>query len=522
MKDSLSRRNFLKTVASISLGLSAAEISHGTTRRYPDEPAAAGRDSHGRPNIIFLLADDQRWDTMGCYGNRYVITPNMDKMASEGLRFENVYHASPICQPSRASIMTGRYLNSHRCGFDRPTTFAVTKAEFADSYPVLLRKAGYRTCFVGKFGFPVADEKILNVGFPYPDGTRQNRTQLWARSAYMPSGEFDRWNGFAGQGSYDTPNGHLTEVNANLACRFIADSKRSHPHTPFSLSVSFKAPHGPFTPMAKYRRLYDSMDIPRYSNDGIEYFGRLPAVVREQYRGRGGVGTSFFKNYFALITGVDAALGRIRSELRRQGLEKNTIILYSSDNGFFCGSKRLNGKDLLYEESVRAPLLYYDPGLAVSKRGATIPGLASIVDLAPTMLDLAGVDKPASMEGFSLLPLVAGSKTAVRDSTFSENNFADFKTAVEDAADDTEREAILGNGTVRSRCVRTSRYKYIRYHETKPLIEQLWDIRADPFELNDLASNPAHAATLASMRRRCDDYIRMTAAGRNRGTGDAQ
>jgi arylsulfatase A-like enzyme len=476
----------------------------------------AGGADYRKPNIIFLLADDQRWDTMGCYGNPYIITPNMDKMASEGLRFENVYHVSPICQPSRASIMTGRYLSSHQCGFDRPTTVAISKSEFEDSYPVLLRKAGYRTGFVGKFGFPVADKKILNVGFPYPDEGRQGRSQLWSKPEYMPSEAFDRWNGFAGQGSYTTPKGHLTEVNASNACQFIADSKKSHPDKPFCLSVSFKAPHGPYTPMAKYRQLYDDIEIPPYSNDGVEYFSRLPAVVREQYRARGSASTSFLKNYFALITGVDAALGKIREELRKQGLEDNTVIIYTSDNGYFCGSKGLNGKDLLYEESVRAPLLYFDPRLSASRSGTKIAGLVSIIDLAPTLLDLAGLNKPASMQGFSLLPLVVGTKTEVRDSTFSENNFANFITAVEDAADDTERDAILEKGTVRSKCVRTNRYKYIRYHETRPLIEELWDIQADPLELNNLASDPAYAEALAMMRQRCDGYMQMTLAAAQR------
>jgi arylsulfatase A-like enzyme len=268
--------------------------------------------------------------------------------------------------------------------------------------------------------------------------------------------------------------------------------------------------------MAKYRQLYDDIDIPPYSNDGVEYFNRLPAVVREQYRARGSASTSFLKNYFALITGVDAALGKIREELRKQGLEDNTVIIYTSDNGYFCGSKGLNGKDLLYEESVRAPLLYFDPRLSASRSGAEIAGLTSIIDLAPTMLDLAGLDKPDSMQGFSLLPLVAGTKTDVRDSTFSENNFADFVTAVGDAADDTERDAILEKGTVRSKCVRTNRYKYIRYHETRPLIEELWDIQADPLELNNLASDPAYAETLAMMRQRCDEYVQMALAAAQR------
>ena len=511
MKGSFGRRDFLKTLAVTAFGLSGARACYGSGL-FSNKSAKSTK-----PNIIFLLADDQRWDTMGCYGNKHIITPNMDKLAADGVLFENVYHASPICQPSRASIMTGRYLASHRCGFDRPTTFAITKAEFADSYPVGLRKAGYRTCFVGKFGFPVADEKVLNIEFPYPSGKRNYRTGLWKMSKYMPSGEFDRWNGFAGQGKYDTDKGHLTEVNANYACQFIADTKKSHPDKPFCLSVSFKAPHGPFQPMSKYRKLYDDKDIPRYSNDGVDYFNKLPKVVREQYRGRKGVGkfSNFIKNYYALITGIDAALGQIRDELKKQGLDKNTVIIYSSDNGFFCGSKRLRGKDLLYEESVRAPLLYYDPRAKALRGGSKIAGLVSIVDFAPTILELGGVNKPRSMHGVSFLPLVNGSKTKVRKSTFSENNFASFRTAAEDAKDDAEREEIFKKGTVRSKCVRTERYKYIRYHETKPLIEELWDIQKDPLELNNLVNDSSHAAVLALMRQKCDEYIQMAESEQN-------
>src|SRR4030042_1397915 len=175
----------------------------------PDRKSTGDSDENQiRPNIIFLLTDDQRWDAMGFMGNEHVITPNLDYLAGQSVSFTNAYHVAPICHPSRSSIMTGKYLGTHGSGFERPTDYVITKEEFYSSYPALLQKAGYYNGFIGKFGFAVSkdSEKILNRG-------------LWGREEYMPKNYFDVWNGFTGQGKYrpgkdGTFNGYENKWNA--------------------------------------------------------------------------------------------------------------------------------------------------------------------------------------------------------------------------------------------------------------------------------------------------------------------
>jgi arylsulfatase A-like enzyme len=215
------------------------------------------------------------------------------------------------------------------------------------------------------------------------------------------------------------------------------------------------------------------------------------------------------KAYYALITGVDTVVGRILETLKKHNIDQNTVIIYTSDNGFFCGSKRLRGKDLLYEESLRAPLIVYDPRLKSHMRGRRLSGLVSVVDFAPTILDLAGQTIPRAMQGVSFLPLLKGEKTDVRDSIFAENHFASYHPSVENAETEAERGRIRASGTVRSNCVRTKEYKYIRYHETDPLVEELFDIKTDPLESRNLADHSQHMTVLEKMRDLCDQYLEM-------------
>jgi arylsulfatase A-like enzyme len=469
-----------------------------------------------RPNIIFLLADDQRYDSMGAMGNPYAVTPNMDKLATEGVLFENAYLTSPICEPSRASIMLSQYQGTHRTGFDRPVNLTISKAEYAGSYPVLLRKAGYRTCFVGKFGFAVAEKKILNDGLAHDSqGKRSAANQLWKFEKHMPADQFDVWHGFPGQGNY-FPQGkkgqHLTQVMGDQARLFLRDAKTKHGDQPFSLSISFKAPHSPMSPDPAYKNIHKGRPLWKPYNFGAKYRQGLPQIVQQHYRGRKGVSDraypSFIDKYFQLIHGIDVVLGQIRNELKQLGLADNTVIIYTSDNGYFCGSKGLSGKDLLYEESLRAPLIIFDPRLAKSMGGRRVTQLTSAVDFGPTMLDLAGIKQPESMQGRSLRPILNQEKPKWNNEIFAENFFSShFLPALEDAGPLTAKVQQM---SVRSKAVRYQRWKYIRYHEHKPVIEELYDLQSDALEEINLASKAEHANTLAQMRKRCDDWINKT------------
>jgi len=503
--ENLSRRSFLRPA-----DVCAASVpGYASFARRSSDSAS----SQGRLNIIFLMSDDQRWDAMGCMGNPVIKTPNMDRLANKGVLFENAFLTTSICMASRAGIMLGQFESRHKCNFERPSNRTISYAEFDKSYPRLLQKAGYRTGFIGKFGFAVSRDKIQNCPLN-PDGTRDGKKQLWKEQRYMPADKFDAWYGFPGQGVY-FPNGadgkHLTQIMGGQAREFLRSCR---PGRPFCLSISFKAPHGPTQPDPAYKDMYKDVKIPRQINDGDEYFTKLPKVVTEYWRGRrvykneAGPGKyqEFMTRYYQCISGIDVVIGQIRDELERLKLADNTIIIYTSDNGYFCGSKGLGGKCLAYEESIRAPLIIFDPRLGESERRKRRRQLVMNIDFAPTMLDMAGVEIPDTMQGKSLIPIIRDEKIKWRDSIFLENNFTShFMPALSDAGD--QRDKVLER-SIRSKSVRTERYKYIRYFEQRPVIEELFDIRSDPIEAFNLAGNPEYSDTLASLRKLCDDWIR--------------
>jgi len=476
-----------------------------------------------RPNIIFLMADDHRADVFGFMGNEHVMTPNLDRLASEGVVFSNAYHVAPICLPSRTSVMTGQYLGTHGSGFDRPTNFVLTEDEFKSSYSAILRNNGYYTGFIGKFGFAVGGvDKIENQN--YQD-----------KAEYMPVSHFDVWNGFPGQGSYREKDGqfngyenqwkakHLTEFMGFQAIDFLYKAKDSG--QPFCLSVSFKAPHAPFQPAQEFRQKYGSITIPRMANDNPESYERLPQVVKEKSRNarwyfgrtkdyygnelgyrqdwhidKDSIYQAFIKNYYALISGIDDAVGSIRAELKNLGLEKNTVIIYTSDNGFFAGSKQLMGKALLYEESAKAPMVVYYPDRSKNEGTRIEDGLISHVDIAPTLLDIAGIDIPGNYPGKSFIPIVKGKNEVIHEAVYGENNFDEWYPIASEVEHPEEYQSI------RSRFVRTSNYKYIRYHESRPIIEELYKIDEDPFEESNIIDDPAFADVVKVMRSKLNDF----------------
>ena len=174
MRMKQTRRQFLRTITAGTAAMAAM-------------PALAGKEAKKRPNIIFLMTDDQRWDNFGCYGNPEFKTHNLDRLAEQGVLFENCFYAVSICMANRATVLTGEYLSKHRCGFDRPTDYTISLAEFALTYPVILRRSGYTTGFIGKLGFAVTKSK-----------TAPGRN-LWRKPENMPSGQFDYWKGWTGQ-----------------------------------------------------------------------------------------------------------------------------------------------------------------------------------------------------------------------------------------------------------------------------------------------------------------------------------
>jgi arylsulfatase A-like enzyme len=465
----LSRRVFLQSAAA---GLGAC-VARATSR-------AGGK----RPNILFLLTDDQRWDTLGCMGNRIVQTPNIDRLATGGVRFVNMFVTTAICCTSRASIFSGQYARRHGI-HDFNTHFSAEAWE--QTYPALLKKAGYRMGLLGKYG----------VG----------RDQDFHKET------FDYWRGIPGQPKYeledkDGNDKHLTRLLGEQTIEFLQGGTQDQP---FCLSISFKAPHvqdadpRQFIYDPVYKDLYKDVSIPMPETATEAHLKALPeflsddaTTARVRWKMRFATPALYqemVKGYYRLITGVDVVVGRIRQELDRLGLADNTVILFTGDNGFFLGEHGLAGKWYGLEESIRVPLVVYDPRLPTGLRGRVRREMALNIDLAPTMLSLAGVETPPVMQGADLTPLLQG-RTAPWRTDFLYEHLFDLRPAGRATSLIPKCEGVV-----------SERYKYLRYIEQNPPYEQLFDLRKDPHEEQNLVGRTDCEPALRALRTRVDELI---------------
>ncbi len=466
--ENLNRREFVKLVAG-SAATAAIPLT-GCNSQLSGRRAAAGR-----PNIIFLLTDDQRADAMGCAGNPIIYTPNMDDMANNGVLFKNAFVTTSICASSRASIFAGQWTRRHKIN-NFGTHFS--EAALAQTYPMLLRKAGYQVGFIGKYG----------VG-PKRD---------------LPVDEYDYWRGFPGQGRYEHKDKdgnykHLTQIMGEQSIEFLRGCSKDKP---FCLSVSFKAPHvqdgdpRQFIYDRAYKNLYKDVAIPSPKTADPRYFEALPEFLqtseaRRRWQIRFSTPAKFqesVKSYYRLITGVDVVIGKIRDELKRLNFDDNTIIMFTGDNGFYLGEYGLAGKWFPHEESIRVPLIVFDPRASGSRRGVSCEQMALNVDIAPTILELAGLAVPKQMQGRSLVSLLTGQKPKWRTDFFYEHPFK-HKTIA------------------RTEALRTQRWKYARYIDFD--YEELYDLKNDPLETVNLAKDEKYKQTLKSLRVRCNDLLQI-------------
>lgn len=430
-----------------------------------------------RPNIVFLLTDDQRWDTLGCYGNTIIHTPHLDALSQRGVTFDRAFVTTSICAPNRACILTGQYCARHGMWFfDRE----LAPQQLAQTYPALLKRAGYRTGFIGKYG----------VGEPPgPD-------------------VFDFNKGFPGQGRFrierDGQKTHLTRVMAEQAIEFLEGCEAGQP---FALSISFKAPHVQDSASVKSEQfpydtdpaiadLYRDIVIPPPPTANSESFDRLPDFIKNsENRSRWAVrywgperAQESLKGYYRLISGVDAAVGRIVAALRKRGFAENTVVIFSSDHGQFLGEYGLAGKWYPHEVSIRVPLIIADPRLPADLQGSRRSEFALSIDLAPTMLALGEVGIPEAMQGRSLVPVLRGETPADwREAIYYEHHF------------DPPWE---GMTIPRNEGLRTRRWKYIQYIDTQPLYEELYDLEVDPHESVNLAGRPEQVDRIEAFRER--------------------
>jgi arylsulfatase A-like enzyme len=426
-----------------------------------------------KPNIIFILTDDHRWDALGFAGNKLIQTPEMDRLASEAAYFQNAFVTTPICAASRASILTGMYERSHGYTFGQGE---IKQSNMDFSYPKLLKESGYWTGFFGKFG---VDYKGFNQLFDVGE-------------SYDRNGSFnDRRGYFFKKIGEDTV--HLTRYTGQKAIDFIRESPKEKP---FMLSLSFSAPHA-HDPAEKqyfwsqeFDTLYQNLVIPEPLLKEDLYFKTLPEYVqtgenRTRWYWRFDTPEKYqrsVKGYYRMISEVDAELGKIRKALEENDLAKNTIIILMGDNGYFLGERQLAGKWLMYENSLRVPLIVFDPRNPVHRN---VEELALNIDIPTTIFDFAGIPTPAVSQGRSLAPVTRGENLLVDRSEFIIEHL-------------WEVDIIAA-----SEGLRTTRWKYFRYRNDLEQ-EELYDLKNDPQEINNLAANKIYRKKLIELRTKFD------------------
>jgi len=437
--------------------------------------AAVAADVAGPLNVVILYADDWRHDTLGCAGNPVVKTPHLDRLAQSGVRFTHSYVTTAICGVSRASLFTGQWMSRHG-----NTAFNAFKTPWAETYPGLLRTHGYFVGHVGK----------------WHNGT-------------FPSEHFDFGRAYSGKHWIKQPDGteiHVTQKNENDAMEFL----RTRPaDKPFCLTLAFFATHAEdnnpkqFLPQPQSMELYKDVTVPVPKTATDEAFRKLPPfIANEKNEGRVRWHWRFdtpekyqemMKNYYRLASEVDATCGRVIEELKKQGVLDRTLVIFTGDNGYFHAEHGLADKWYPHEESVRVPLIVRDPRLKSANGGQLNDDITLNVDLAPTILAAAGVAAPATMQGRDLAPLyLAATKPVWRTEFFYEHTMfrsVDFIPA---------SEALVRKD-----------WKYFYWPDFG--LEQLFDLRADPFEEHDLIGDPANAKQLAAMRAR---FAALKAAAR--------
>lgn len=509
-----------------------------------------------RPNIIFILTDDQPYRYIGALGDTLIKTPNLDKLVQDGVLFTNCHVTSPICTPSRASIFLGQFERKHQINFNSGTS--MDGEAWETSYPMALRKNGYYTGYIGKNHVPIG-----NGG--YKSGVIEKSFDYWYGGheflGFYPKQRYPIFKGAKSEtqpevleeGAFDFLD--ATEYKLEGALHFLSGRPQDKP---FNLSICFNLPHDNGTSSMKmlpgdpeiYRTLYRDITIPMVNNyvprDSIKAPKLPSSVLHAQDR-------QTIYNYvdnrkdakertirqMQAMTGIDQLVGQLRKKLKELNIDDNTIIIFTSDHGVMMGQYGLGGKALNYEACTRVPLIIYNPLLAKNRQGQKYNMLVQTIDLAPTMLSMASAVPQESYQGKDLTDILTGKEKKIRDYLFTENLWSTFY------------------GNPRIETVQNEEWKYLRYYKNenisssyamkvakefsvpqipfvvhdegmgvyrsyveapfngeKPVYEELYHLTTDPEEAVNLAANKKNAALMEKMRVICDKMVKEA-----RGTG---
>lgn len=496
-----------------------------------------------QPNIVFILTDDQRYDYLGCTGNKLVQTPNIDKLAGEGVLFRNAHVTSAICTPSRVSIFLSQFERKHGVNFNSGTSMA--EEAWNDSYPMVLRRNGYYTGYIGKNHAPIGDGG-------YASGVIEKSFDYWyaghGHLTFYPKKRQKIFRGAKHDTQVEIMNEGVDDFFSNErrlkgALHFLDSRPKDKP---FFLNICFNLPHGASTgsmlqlptDSVIYRDLYRDLDIPMVRNYVARKDIKTPKLppeihfAEERQTGYNWVDTpesakERIIRTMQAMTGIDGLVGNLRKTLKEQGLDKNTIIIFTSDHGLFFGEFGLGGKALCYEITTHVPMIIYNPMAPKKARGMVSDELVQTIDIAPTMLHYAGIPLPEAFQGKPLNGLIEGEKTPVHDYLYTENLWS------------------TQFGNPRCEAVQNKEWKYIRYYKNEnlkasykieaakmlgmnvndmlyaqhdpdialyrsfvegplngeqPVYEELYNLKNDPDEITNLSSDEKYASVLDKLR----------------------
>lgn len=418
-----------------------------------------------QPNIILVLTDDQSYGMLGVTGNDIVETPNIDELAKQGVLFTNAHVTSAICTPSRVSLLLGQYERKHSVNFNSGT--AISEEAWAQSYPVKFRQAGYYTGWIGKNHTPVGP-------LGYESGIMEKSFDYWyagnGHIYFYPKRNFAIFR----EAKSDTQVEIIEEgiddfldTNEHKFERAVKFLDKRPSNKPFMLSINFNLPHSASTSRMEmlesddeiYRTKYRDMDIPQPGHYVAKADIKTPKLSAEllhaedrqagyNYVDTPETNTERYIRQLQAMTGIDRLVGNMRQMLEEQGIADNTVIVFTSDHGLFMGEFGLGGKALCYEQNTHVPLIVYDPRKQTKGKS---DALVLSIDLAPTMLSLAGIDAPSTMQGEDISNVVYQQKEAKREFVFTENLWSTHF------------------GNPRCEAIQDKQWKYIRYYENNNL-----------------------------------------------------
>ncbi|MET0605370.1 MAG: sulfatase-like hydrolase/transferase [Beijerinckiaceae bacterium] len=490
-----------------------------------------------RPNILFIMTDQLRWDYLGCNGHPSIRTPNIDALAARGVNFTRAFVQSPVCGGSRMCFYTGRYNITHGATYNN-IPLRIDEKTIGD----YLRPLGYRVALVGKTHFKpdieamrrIGIDPATNPGIPYWQcgfEAFERDDGLHPDGSVDPNLAYNRWlnqKGYPGANPWHSYANSVEDEDGSVQSGWYlrhaakpARVKEEHSETaymtdraldfidaagdePWLLHLSYIKPHWPYVAPAPYHNMYGAADViaPNRSDDEKRNPNPVIAAFMQHEESvnfsKQEVRETVIPTYMGLISQCDHHIGRVIRHLEKCGLADNTIIVVTSDHGDYLGDHWLGEKDLFHEEVVRIPLIVVDPRKSAdAARGSRDERLVESIDLLPTFLDIAGgKPEPHRLEGRSLAPLLRGEGSDWRDATHCDSDFA-LRHA--------RRTLNLPAYKARGYMVRTARWKYVFFEEFPP---QLFELAIDPHELNDLGRAEGYDSVKAEMERRVFDWFR--------------